>query len=172
MQQRPPVPPKVRSFRTALVLAALLVIVDAFVINQGVASGLVGLSLLLVGVPRAFLPKFAMVRSLRLRNLAVYGMAVVLVFALNAANNRLAKGRADMLVASVKAFHSKYQRYPRSLDQLVPEFIERIPRAKYTLGFGGFTYYSGEHIFLYYTSLPPFGRPTYSFNRNEWRYLD
>jgi hypothetical protein len=31
---------------------------------------------------------------------------------------------------------------------------------------------SPESTVLFYVELPPFGRPTYSFTRNEWGYLD
>ena len=168
-----PVAPKVRSLPQALAVAAVLVLVDAFLMNQGVISVVIGIGLVLIGLPRTFLPKFAAVRSQRLRNLGVYFAAVIVVIILNLGNNRLAASRGDELVAAVKAFHTKHSQYPDSLDALVPEFIESVPRAKYTLQYGNFEYHkTGEDALLYYTALPPFGRPIYNFSRGAWGYLD
>jgi len=173
MQEKISLLPKVRSFRQSLVIAGLLVLVDAFLMNQGFISVFFGLGLLLIGLPRAFLRKFATVRSRLLRNLAVYFTAIALVFVLNWANNRIAASRGDVLVAAIKAFHNKYQRYPESLEALVPEFIGSVPWAKYTLVYGHFMYLKFEgSALLYYTALPPSGRPTYNFSRGAWGYLD
>jgi hypothetical protein len=173
MQEKISLPPKVRSFRQSLVIAGSLVLVDAFLMNQGFISILFGLGLLFLGLPRAFRRKFAPVRSRLLRNLTVYFAAIALVFVLNWANNRIAASRGDALVAAIKAFQVKHQEYPKSLEALVPEFIESVPRAKYTLLYGHFKYLNSKgSTFLYYTALPPFGRPTYNFNRGSWGYLD
>lgn len=134
---------------------------------------LVGLGLLLVSLPRTYLRKFASVRSKRLRNLGIYLSAVVLVFGLNALNNRLAQSRADFLITAVNLFYSENQGYPQSLEQLVPRYIKEVPLAKYTLVFNQFRYARSEtDTYLYYMDLPPFGRPTYSFQKAEWLYLD
>ena len=157
-----------------MLLGALLVAVDAFILNQGAIALVVGLWLVLVGLPRTFLAKkYATVRGPRLRNMAVYLAAVILVFALNAANNLLARSRAEALVLAIKSFHAKNQRYPGSLAELVPDHADRVPVAKYTLMFNRFWYStSSQGTILYYMDLPPFGRPTYSFTRNEWVYLN
>jgi hypothetical protein len=161
------------SFRRAILLAVLWVFVDAFWLNQGVIAGTVAVLSVLVGLPRSFLPRFAAIRTARLRNLAIYLMAAVSVLVVNGVNNRIAQHRAEDLVSAVKAYHARYQRYPGSLDELVPEFVTHVPRAKYTLMFHDFWYANRDgRAMLSYTSLPPFGRPTYSFTRGEWYYLD
>ena len=162
-----------RSSRRAVTLAAFLVVLDAFYLNQGVIAALVGAGLLLIGVPRALTAKLSEVRRQRLRNLGIYFTAVVLVFALDAANNHLARTRAEHLVVAVKAYQAKYHRYPQSLNDLMPEFVDRVPLAKYTLAFNEFHYFTskrGTHLF--YVALPPFGRPGYSFVRDQWTSLD
>src|SRR5262245_41058840 len=90
-----------RSLRRAVTLAALLVFVDAFYLNQGGITALIGAGLLLIGVPRAFMAKLPQVRHQRLRNLAIYFTAVILVFVVNATNNHIAQGRAERLVAAI-----------------------------------------------------------------------
>ena len=167
-------PVSVRSAWSALVLAGLLFVVDGIIFNQGVIAALVGLGLILVGLPRTFLAKkYRNVRPQRLRNLAIYMAAVVLVLVFNWLNNRLARSRAEQLIVAVEAFHAKNARYPARLSELVPEYIDRVPVAKYVLS-GNFFYSSGggKDPFLFYVDVPPFGRPTYSFARKEWSYLD
>lgn len=173
MNEQPASPAKLSVWR-AVLLGALLVAVDAFFLNQGVLALLVGLWTLLVGLPRTFLAKkYVPVRTQRLRNIAVYLLAVILVFVFNVANNRLARSRAETLVSAVKAFHDKNQRYPKSLEELVPDQIKRVPLAKYTFIFNRFSYYTSDRgTNLLYVNFPPFGRRTYSFTRNAWGYLD
>ena len=78
-----------------------------------------------------------------------------------------------MVVAAVKAFHAKQQRYPKNLQELVPDFLPEIPAAKYALMFNRFTYLASDKgQVLFYADLPPYGRPTFNFARNEWGYLD
>ena len=147
--------------------------VDAFWLNQGLIAGVTAAYLVLLRLPWSFLPRFATVRKARLRNLAIYLAAAASLLVLNGANNGIAKNRADALVSAVKAYHAKYQRYPGSLDELVPEFATHVPRAKYTLMFHEFFYANRDgRAMLSYTALPPFGRPTYSFERGEWYVLD
>jgi hypothetical protein len=162
------------SLKRALILGALLILLDAFVVNQGAIAALVGLWLLVVSLPRTFLTKkFKGVRGPRLRNITIYGAAVLLVFALNAANNGIAQNRAEAMVSAVKAYHAENQRYPNTLEELVPGFLERVPLAKYTFSFNEFEYSTSEKdTFLFYVEFPPFGRPTFDFGRNEWDYLD
>jgi hypothetical protein len=101
--------------------------------------------------------------------------AILLVFASNAANNHLARSRAETLIAAIKAFNQQNQRFPTKLDELVPDFIDHVPVAKYILfpPFGCFYYMAnpGSHS-LMYTAMPPFGRPYYQFEEGKWKYMD
>jgi membrane-bound ClpP family serine protease len=165
---------KMPSIRRALILGALLIAFDAFFLGQGIISLVIGLWLLVIGLPLTFLLKrFLTVRQQRLRNIAIYFGAVVLVFVIVVANARIARVRADMLITAVKAFQAKNQRYPNTLDELVPEFIDGVPLAKYTLALNKFWYGTSEgYTYLFYVKIPPIGRQTYSFNDNKWEYRD
>jgi hypothetical protein len=156
------------------VWAALLVAVDAFVLNQGGLALVVGFWMLFIALPRAaFFTKDSALRRQRLARAGIFLVAVALVIGLNRANNEIARGRAETLVAAIKAFHQQNHRYPDKLDELVPAFIDHVPRAKYTLAFDSFQYRSGPQFHtLNYTSLPPFGRPTYVFERDKWGFID
>jgi hypothetical protein len=162
------------SLRLALGLSLLLVVVDAFVLNQGAIAFLVGAWLVLVSVPRALLLKrFRGVRLLRLAGIGIGLVAVVVVFALNALQNRMARHRAEAVIVAVEAFHADQKRYPENLAQLAPEYLESVPRAKYTVFFHDFIYFaSAGDATLMFVALPPFGRPTYRFVSGKWGYLD
>ncbi len=153
--------------------AAALVAVDAFVLNQGVLAALVGLWMLFVSLPRAVFGKSPDQRGRRLARVAIMLGAVVIVFGLNWANNQIARARAETLVHAIAAFKQAHQRYPAKLDELVPEFLDNVPRAKYTLVFSGFYYRTApDSHTLFYIEFPPFGRPIYDFEKATWRYLD
>ena len=88
-------------------------------------------------------------------------------------NNRIAKRRAEKVVAAIQAYRTKNNQLPDSLNQLVPDYIPKIPLAKFTFTFNSFVYSNiDSKASLGYTAIPPFGRPTFVFNRNEWIYLD
>lgn len=163
------VPSPVRAF----VLSGALITLDAVWLGQGVIAAFVAIWLIMISVPRSFLARYAPVRALRLRNIAIYLGAVAVVVAFNVIDNRVAQARSEKLVAAVEAFHAKAGFYPRSLQELVPTYLDSVPRAKYSLAFNQFMYWrTQESAFLMYVSMPPFGRPTYSFSEKRWSYID
>ena len=161
------------SLKKAFAWAVVLVAVDAFIFNQGVISALIGLWTIFVSLPRAAFTKNPEQKRHRFARAGIFLGAVLLVFGLNWANNQVARNHAETLIAAIKAFNQKYQRYPNKLDELVPDFIDHVPTAKYTLGDTKFYYFSEpESHHLFYIAMPPFGRPTYSFEKDKWGSLD
>ena len=96
-----------------------------------------------------------------------------LVFGSNYINNRIAHHRAAALLASIEEYKNDKGTFPNDLEALIPEYIDSVPLAKYTLMSNRFRYVDldGEP-FLFYVALPPFGRPTYNFTRQKWVYID
>ena len=83
------------------------------------------------------------------------------IFAANWINNRIARTRAETLIVAVKKFKQSTGHYPANLQDLVPNFIDHIPLAKYTIAFNDFKFSSNEaHVSLWYVEMPPFGRPS------------
>jgi hypothetical protein len=161
------------NFPRTFVWAGVLIVFDAFFANQGVISAVVGLWMLLVPLPVAVLTTNLEQRRRRVARVAVFLSAVAIVFGLNWINNQIAQSRAQTLIAAIKAFRQEHQRYPEKLDELVPEFVEGIPVAKYTLTFRKFYYVATPNYHgLSYVGLPPFGRPTFKFERDAWGYVD
>ena len=161
------------SLRRASVWAVALVVVDAFFLNQGAIAAIVGLWMLFVSLPHAAFSRSPDQRRRRLARAAIFLGAVLLVFGLNWANNQIAKRRFETLITAIKAFKQERQRYPAKLDELVPEFLDHVPLAKYTLAFPSFWYIAlpDDHS-LFYVEFPPFGRPTYTFETDKRWYLD
>lgn len=59
------------------------------------------------------------------------------------------------------------------LEDLVPEFLPKVPLAKYTVSQNEFQYFSSEGSHhLSYMAIPPFGRRIYEFETGKWRFLD
>ena len=109
----------------------------------------------------SFNSEFAPVRIQRLRNLAVYLSAAVLVGAVHAHRIDIAQSRGEALVSAIQSFRAESGTYPGSLKELVPKYIDRVHVAVY----GGF-YYSNDAQagpLFFYVTLPPFGRRGYCF---------
>ena len=91
----------------------------------------------------------------------------------SALQSRIAKSNAERIVVAVEQFRSTNGAYPNKLDELVPRYLEAVPRAKFCLVFGEFMYLtSNEQHTLIWVAIPPFGRPTYNFEQRKWGYLD
>lgn len=165
---------KSNPLRGSIVTALCLFILDSLILGQGAIA-----IFALIAVVFWMLPKtlFAWKRKQLLINralkLSIYTVMVAAILIVNVANNHLAGMRAEQLIISVNTFNEQYQRYPVTLDELVPGLITVIPKAKYTLMFNNFIYTNMEgHATLMYFDFPPFGRPYYDFNKQEWGYID
>jgi hypothetical protein len=155
-----------------MVAAVVLYVGDAFFMGQGVWATLPSLVMILGLLVRAAASDRHRRASIA-ATLAVWFMVPVVTIATIYANNALARHRADALIVAVEAYRAKHGDYPRALEDLVPEQIASVPRAKYTVAFGEFDYANLEgSASLMYTTLPPFGRPYYQFNEHRWGYLD
>lgn len=159
--------------KKAIVWAAMLFFVDAILLNQGVISAIIGFFVIIVYVPKALFARDHRLRTYKLKTSAIWLVAVVSVFAFNRASNEMAHQRANNVISAVKAYHQEHRAYPKRLDDLVPDYLTSIPRAKYVLGLGEFKYlYDAVLPALIYVEYPPFGRTTYRFERGEWGYVD
>lgn len=147
--------------------ALALVVLDGFVLNQGLLSLFVGLwavfSLLLLASGKIEHTRRDSLRSLILLS------AALLVLLSNWLNNRMALDHAGQIITAVQRYNDRHGRYPDTLTALVPVFMEEIPAAKYSLFFNSFTYSTraGE-AYLSYMEMPPFGNPTYLFSSKQW----
>jgi hypothetical protein len=154
----------------ALLTGVLLIAFDAFILNQGGIAALVIAWALIVRLPLImFRDKYKTTRRKHLVCQGIYVSAALLVFVANHLNNRLAQQRGEVVVSAIYAFHSAHQRYPNTLEELVPEQLPKVPLAKYAFGFNTFWYAPNEsNPMFFYVNFPPFGRTAYSFRRKGW----
>jgi hypothetical protein len=158
----------------SIITGAILFVLDALVINQGAISLFLILTIFLWWLPKSAFKKYKQQSPKEeLTKVLIYGVIVIAVFTSNTINNKIAQNRANDLVLIIENFHQVTGDYPKTLNDLVPSYLPKVPKAKYTLGFNSFNYINDQgSISLFYHAIPPFGRPTYVFDRKEWRYLD
>ena len=148
-----------RSLWWALAIALSLIVLPGLVMGPLFVPIIVIWTLCALAL--SFRSKFAPVRIQRLRNLAVYLSAAVLVGAVHAHRIDIAQSRGQALVSAIQSFRAENRTYPGSLKELVPKYIDRVHVAVY----GGF-YYSNDAQagpLFFYVTLPPFGRRGYCF---------
>lgn len=168
-------PPSV--WRTAAALSVLF-LADLGFAGQGLLSVLVacvGLGLLASGVLWAVVKGGAssLVRS-RVTRVDMYLLLGVATVATMQFHSATAQKHAAHVIDACRAYQARHGMLPDRLDELVPEFLPKVPRAKYTLQWGEFTYWVSEkksHT-LMCVALPPFGRRLYHFEEARWSQLD
>ncbi len=160
--------------KKSIITAIILFVLDALVMNQGTISLFLLLTIILWWLPKSAFRKYKKQSPKEeLTKVLLYGFIVTAVFTSNSINNKIAQNRANNLVLIIEHFHQVTGGYPETLNDLVPSYLPKLPKAKYTLGFNSFEYINHEgSISLFYHAIPPFGRPTYVFNRKQWIYLD
>ncbi len=143
------------------VAAALVIfIIDTLLMNQGALSVVLVIIITFWWLPRTII---YLIRKLSVREplykIGIYSITAVLALSYNVINNQIAQGRAEELVRNINQYHNDRGAYPETLQDLVPDYAEAVPVAKYTLFFGEFWYLNhDERVWLFYTDLPPFGR--------------
>jgi hypothetical protein len=150
---------KPRSLWVALAIALFLIVLPGLVMGPLFVPFVVMWSLGAIAL--SFRSKYALVRNQRLRNLAVYLSAAVVVSAVHAYTIDIAHSRGKALVAAIKSFRAENRTYPDSLEDLVPKHIDRVQTAAYGRFFYSKTAQAGPVFF--YVTLPPFGRRGYCF---------
>ena len=113
---------------------------------------------------------------LRIRALktTVYAIMVVAIIAAYVCNDRVARTRADKIVAAVNQYKADRKHYPSSLNELVPHYLGHVPRAKYVIQYGAFHYRrnkDGQGVLSHY-GFPPFDRRVYRFAHQRWITMD
>lgn len=98
---------------------------------------------------------------------------------------RFAKAQADRVIEACEAYRRENGSYPPSLEALVPRHLPSVPRARYTVAFGEFSYRprtapegappapgARAHTSLSFTTVAPFGQSFYVFEEKRWGDLD
>jgi len=159
--------------KKTIIIASAVFVLDAYFFNQGVIAMVFLLLVTPITLIRAFFTwKNTAFRKRRLAAAGVYFIMAVMVLAYIQANNRRASRKADLLIAACEEYRAVHIIYPEKLA-VVPDFIKKIPKAKYAYATGQFHYVSRKDThMLWYVSFPPFGKRIYRFETKKWGFLD
>lgn len=84
----------------------------------------------------------------------------------------IAKKNGEQVVSACESFQAANGRYPKTLEELVPQYLPSIPLAKYCAS-GQFRYHNSEdHPPILWWSKFGFLHRIYSFDRKQWNELD
>jgi hypothetical protein len=111
--------------------------------------------------------------SVALVRIAIPGLTLGMALGINELQLRMAYANADRIINACNRFHADRGMYPSKLDELVPDYLASVPRAKYCLAWGEFVYFDwgDKHMLMWYY-IPPYGRENYFLERGEWHFLD
>ena len=155
---KPAVPERIYG---TVMIALVLYIIDVLMFNQGVIAMITVFIIAFIFIPQMLFALYKKDETYLIRKgmkTAIYGAMAMAILVSNGLNNKLARSRANDVIAAVGQYEAKHQKFPARLEELVPEFLPKVPRAK----FGGMT--SGEFRYrisgkgqpvLEYMFLPP-----------------
>jgi len=109
---------------------------------------------------------------LTLFKIAIPALTLGLVLANNAVQIKIAEANAPRIITACEGFYAANGRFPKSLDELVPQYIPSVPRAKYCLFYGQFDYFNYGKPMLVWCVVPPFDRRIYDFETRRWNYIE
>ena len=111
--------------------------------------------------------------GLALVRIGIPALTLAIVRANNAVQLGVAEANAQRVVAACEEYHAANDRFPKNLDELVPQYMNSVPFAKYCLGPPGrFDYYNFGTPMLVWQVVPPYYRKIYDFHTRSWSYLD
>lgn len=157
--------------RASLIGASILLTLDAAISGSLLYSVFVCPIWFLISLARTALRWPG--RKVGLSRIAAPVLTLGLVLVNARLQSTMASTNADRIIRACEQFRAANGEYPERLTELVPRYLESVPRAKYCLMLCDFTYTSGEEDHtLMWTELPPFGRRIYNLERGRWKTLD
>jgi hypothetical protein len=164
--------PRNRSLLPAILLATLVFTGDVLLVNVVSFSAVVVVFNVAVSLPLSFLKRYRSRRRHVYRTLAIYLGTLALVVVMVEVNEHVAPLRAQRLVDAIESYRAATGIYPKKLDDLVPDHIDRVPCAQYTLG-GVFYYFHGgtEEPPIFFCNPHFMDHRGYDFKTKKWTYL-
>ena len=166
--------------RTVLTLGVLL-LVDSFLLGQGLLSlfvSAIGTTLLVLGAIWSAIRRAGPTARMRVVRAGLYVLLGVMTSAAGRVQRYTGDTHAQEVIAACKAYRAAHGAFPDRLDDLVPEYLPKIPRARLSATWNQFSYWNAsfdrqtrDHI-LMYTVMPPFGRRVYHLEQDRWSTLD
>lgn len=103
----------------------------------------------------------------------IYFMALVGIVGIFNFNSHMGEKNAQRIIKAVNTYYADNGHYPENLNQLIPIYLERIPKCAYRITDSQYRYFPdpGDPN-LMWAVVPPFGRRIYFFKDAKWRTLD
>jgi hypothetical protein len=103
-------------------------------------------------------------------------ITLILVVANYNVQGKIAMANAGRIIQACEEYRKNNGAYPERLDDLIPRYLNSVPRAKYCLQSSDFRYFVSpeppQNPILHWYQVPPFGRKVYDFETGEWHYVD
>lgn len=163
-----------KKFRKTFLVIGILYFLDVFVTGQGIIATFFATVAIIAGFVRML---WAIIRLRwevaleRLFRIILYMALIFLTVGSIQLLSRLANDKMKVVVGAVEAYKLKYDRYPDTLQELVPEFLKGIPAAKPNVLSGSFFYIAQpqQHYIRYQTNSLG-NHEYYDFERKRWGY--
>lgn len=110
--------------------------------------------------------------GLALARVAIPAATLGLVWANHVIQIGITETNARRVIAACEAYHDANGKYPQKLGELVPQYLDAVPMAKYCLGPGSLFSYHNNGKPLLYWQVFGFLRRIYNFEEHRWSYLD
>lgn len=161
-----------QGFKKTISWAVAILIFDGLVSGGLLSSFLALVCVMFILVPMSAFAYDDALSRFHLKKAGILVTAVCASFGIFYLNLRIAERTAGRVIDGVVQYKEKYGQFPEDLEDLVPEFMPRIPLAKWTLLYNDFTYITTNGPTLWYREMPPFGRRVYNFASEKWGMLD
>jgi hypothetical protein len=160
-----------RGIKRSVVTAALLLAWDVALTGSYLLSSLVCPIWFLLSLQKNAIERLGW--GLALVRIGILALTVGLVWANNAVQLGVAEANARRVIVAFEEYHAANGRFPEKLDELVPQYLNPVPLAKYCLGPSScFSYHNFGEPKLYWQVVPPYLRKIYNFDSRSWSYLD
>jgi hypothetical protein len=160
---------------THVVAASVLLLLSAFVMDSLSLAFFAFLgALIVIAVQR---DKSGYTGKMKLIVIGIYAVMLIMAIAIKGINNRISYRNASVIIATCEQYKNKNGTYPARLHDLLPNYLESIPVARYT-GTGEWTYFrytdpSGKESYrLIFIQESLFGRRVYNSKYKKWHSLD
>jgi len=159
--------------KKSFIIAGCIFVFDALVADQGLLSLVTLFVVVFIFIPwTAYLLLRKRPVVPHLLKCLIYALMAFSVFGVKYLNRIMAQSRAETIIAAVEQYKADNNMYPQNLEVLVPEYLEKVPKAKFSVLYNQFRYHASEgNPFMYYYEFPPYGRQGYKFKQKLWYQL-
>lgn len=104
---------------------------------------------------------------------AIYVITAVAILGTHSFNTNLGESNANRIIYAVSDYRAEHGKYPETLEELVPKYLDNVPRSSVRLIANKYRYWGkGSHYNLMWVKVPPFFKKTYDFESERWGALD